>query len=355
MSPLCCYVFRRGRNAGMRCEDRATSGQDFCGRHKGKVMPVSHLPTLAISMIFEQMVQFCRLDRECLCDAYRRLRALAASCRQLREVIVSGKYYERLQSRIMESSAFSNFRAWRASCSDDMSAQSALQLVLESGCQRCGRPRIHKVYYPLPVRVCRDCFEDITVSHKHLRRFGVASQERRNLCASGIRCIKVESWSSWSGRYVERIYLKADVEGFIGRSIPLFERQREKYRLVKMRREQICQVLGVSTACLMQHVNVVNYDNINDEAVAKAYYLSRSRALVKRVASCIMQNTSYDVLRRYIIQQLVSSCGASTHDAFERLKNDITNGVFRARINEALAAAGLESTGPVGPLERRVI
>jgi hypothetical protein len=85
--------------------------------------------------------------------------------------------------------------AWKNVCSSDeasrlerhtgdMTSRAKVLLVAGVGCQVCKAPRIRKVYWPIPVRCCKDCFMDNTVNHFFLQGdLGLESEQYRHLKA----------------------------------------------------------------------------------------------------------------------------------------------------------------------------
>jgi hypothetical protein len=95
-----------------------------------------------------------------------------------------------------------------------------LSLFLQRGCQACGAPRIKKVHWPFPVRMCTQCFKNMTINDYHLKDdYNITKRE-----LSGLDFLsKVEYVRAYAEKDVEgRIYVKKDVERHIGNTLAAY-------------------------------------------------------------------------------------------------------------------------------------
>ena len=82
-------------------------------------------------------------------------------------------------------------------------------LLTEIGCQRCGAPRITKVHWPFPVRVCAECVRSVTVSSYRL-------ENEYGIKAGHLPFFEVGMWNRMMGGYTLRFHFVPDVRALIG-------------------------------------------------------------------------------------------------------------------------------------------
>ena len=96
-----------------------------------------------------------------------------------------------------------------------------------SGCQRCKKPRIRKIYHSIRIRVCECCFEKITIRDYII--------DELNLPVDVCKSLKFEEKSCWTryrGEFSYKLYLRRDVnfnlKKFGFKNLKNFEDQKEE-------------------------------------------------------------------------------------------------------------------------------
>lgn len=90
----------------------------------------------------------------------------------------------------------------------------ALNLLSNTGCQRCGKNNIRKIYVEFRIRICELCLKTITIKDYELLKYGI----NYSLIAT-LQSIQISFWiSRWNnGSY--NLYLCSDIKKIIGCSI----------------------------------------------------------------------------------------------------------------------------------------
>ena len=144
----CGYVFRRGARKGATCTRGCGPGGKFCTIHVSRVLDVQMFPTEIMRCIVanvhdntakQTFARMCSLGGTC--KEYREI--VADQCKTLYEGLVGGGGLDPVNDRVLAA--------------EGMSYKRRLHLLLESGCMRCGAPRITKVHWPFPIRACKGC------------------------------------------------------------------------------------------------------------------------------------------------------------------------------------------------------
>jgi hypothetical protein len=211
---MCKYVFKRGKNRGVACGKPCQAkntvkysnhcSEEFCKDHVNKVMDVQKFPT----HIMQEIVASIR-DKNHKKE-FGRLTNLGATCREYRD-IVAGRCEELYKELAVEDEHDHEMTL------ENMGFKRRLHLLLESGCQRCKCPRITKIHWPFPMRVCQDCIRAITVPEYVLReRYRLPNYTNR-------RSIAFATWNRIYGDTTYDCFLIKDVEADLNMSLPQVE------------------------------------------------------------------------------------------------------------------------------------
>ena len=200
----CEYIFRRGKNSGSSCGKNVVSGK-YCSSHAQKVLDLKALPGEILHIIVDYLVA-SKIDDAKKLD---RLEALEQTCKEFRS-IVSGKY-EAFYAAVSVSSA-KDFIMTRRS----LSHKDRCSLLMRSGCQSCNAPRITKIHWPFPMRLCSGCINAIVVAdHVLSTEYCVHNYTNRD-------CLLRQTYSRYRGASSYRLYLRSDVERSIGHKLHEF-------------------------------------------------------------------------------------------------------------------------------------
>jgi hypothetical protein len=140
------YVFKKGQNAGKQC---GKSKHEFCKTHESHVLQLLKLPELVINNMLNQIINFTPKE------AFKTLVNLSISCQEFDNIITP--FYKILYEKLKIPKKQDIYM-------NDLSYKYRLYLILYTGCQKCQTPRITKIYWPFPLRVCIDCLKSITIS-----------------------------------------------------------------------------------------------------------------------------------------------------------------------------------------------
>lgn len=192
----CIYTFKRGANVGKPCGKKCVNKTEYCKLHTGsKQMFLEMLPNLAQGNIIESIIE--HHDPH---DAYTKLRLLSCASKYWHEFIK--EYWDKLYSSM-------NLDASQKQLMDEysLSILQRLALYFECGCQKCGTPRITKIHWPFPIRVCKDCFQSITISDYRLY-----NDYKINNSLANLNYVSTTLWNRYIGNYNLNFYLISDVE-----------------------------------------------------------------------------------------------------------------------------------------------
>ena len=194
----CAHVLARGPRAGSAC------GRKGCRVHVPPT-PASdpaYLPALVRSVIADQVARATQ-GRGRAADAVvaDTLAALSSASTEWRASVVDARCWDLLLERVPPERIDGN-----GPCMDryGLTSRQRVQLLLGVGCQRCGAPRVTKIHWPFPVRVCRACVQDMTIS-------GYRLTAEYGLDASGLPSFAVDLWNRIAGTYTLRFHLLHDV------------------------------------------------------------------------------------------------------------------------------------------------
>lgn len=191
----CKYTFTRGCKKGIVCGQGLN---DYCSKHRSKTpLQLLQLPSLVISKIVESILNM-KIGSK---DKFAKLLALYSTCKDFRDAIrpLWKDLYERLYLHPHQQQAMV-----------DLTYLQRLHLLLETGCQKCGTPRITKIYWPLPVRVCSDCVRELTVNEFALKSEYMVSNYTDE------RYYWVTYYARFAGERQMKVYLRKHVEKKIG-------------------------------------------------------------------------------------------------------------------------------------------
>ena len=263
----CAYMFRRGASKGTRCVRGCTpdGSSKFCTIHVGKVMDVQLFPTEIMRCIVSSVN-----DKNGIKATFARLCKLGATCKEYKNVveehcctIYQGLAIDPQKHAIMDQ--------------EGMSIKRRLHLLLESGCTRCNTPRITKVHWPFPLRLCQSCIRAITVPDY------ILENRYKLMDYSGARYIECTGWNRFNGETMYHAYLIKDVERDVGVTLHNLEatiEQRSRNHLV-----EIATALDVSLEHMLhvceRYLNVVKFPNRRETQMVYWRELSKN-ALVQR-------------------------------------------------------------------------
>ena len=283
----CGYIFRRGASKGTQCSRCVSaSGAKFCSIHVKKVLDVQKFPTEIMRCIVSSV------QDKTLKLAFQRLCKLAATCREYRgivneqcQVIYDGLNISPDRDDIMTR--------------ENMSAKRRLHLLLESGCTRCGTPRITKVHWPFPLRVCQACIRQITVPDY------ILETKYKLYQYSGARYIECTGWNRFNGETVYRAYLIKDVERDVGATLDHLQATIDERNTTHI--AEIASALDTTVADLKR---------ICCQYMSKNYYFPNKRELImhywRGLAKNVLQDrgyqrpvfaTEYDIANRVVTRE----------------------------------------------------
>jgi len=201
----CIYGFKRGANAGKTCGRPTKAGGEYCGLHAKCVLQLSELPALVHGAVLDGIVDGDDQPEY----AYRRLLGLSRSCKYWRGVIAPlwdvlyarmRRYDRRITHHEGDMERYG------------LTSQQRISLLSQCGCQECGCPRITKVHWPFPIRVCADCFQAMTISDYRLTHdHGIPHDRFEHLGYT-----TAELWNRHLGSYSLNFYIVSDVQRAIG-------------------------------------------------------------------------------------------------------------------------------------------
>jgi len=259
----CEYVFKRGASRGTQCLRKSCMGGKYCTIHMARVLEVQRFPTEIMRCIADNVKDHGAKQ------TFARLCALAGTCKEFREIV-----NERCKTLYQELNLEpANDLLLEAA---GMPYKRRLHLLLESGCMRCGAPRITKIHWPFPIRVCKACIYELTVPDYVLKnRYKLMNYE-------GERWIACTGWNRFIGEMSYRSFLVSDVERDVGMKLSRLE------TTIGARREahlaSIAAHVGVSVKELGESCNLSHNGGFPDvEETIHAFFRSRAtKALGER-------------------------------------------------------------------------
>jgi hypothetical protein len=150
---LCNYVLKRGVAKGKMCNNMS------CQRHTNKIKINNDITKLP-SLVLEKVVQSILNQHISYRDMFAKLNAISQTSIEFHTIITPlwKTLYNRLDISEEEETSMTR-----------LTYLQRLHLLLEFGCQRCHKPRITKIYWPFPIRVCLDCIKKLTITRYELK------------------------------------------------------------------------------------------------------------------------------------------------------------------------------------------
>lgn len=185
----CPYIFKKGKNQNSICNKLN------CKLHKNKMNLISlfDIPDEIINIITSYINNF------------QDLKNLTLTCSILYNN--SENYFERLYN-------YHKLRDHKIHHFNDLSYKKRFELLYELGCERCNTPRIKKISYPFPIRMCQSCVQEITISEYRLKEYEINENVYHDL-----KYMKATLWSRYHGSYTLNFYLIKDINDRLGISL----------------------------------------------------------------------------------------------------------------------------------------
>lgn len=286
-SNTCEYIFKRGKNKNTKC------GKKNCKLHSAKlnapVLTLTELPDLILNQIFNNFIEKS-INLDMFTQLYKKFILLEQTCKTLYQAI-QDKYdtlYDKLKKYCPHICNFYNHNKYL----DDLTKKKRLSLLLEIGCMRCGAARITKIHWPFPIRVCKPCLDQITISDYWFRttyKDIVAAHPNWN---HNLKYITRELYNRYARNYIERFYMKRDIDRAIGQ--PIFNSQLQSQQdLIKLRHD-IANDLGIPFSQLRTNSSNFNTNNPNKALIEGEYYRTMARKIMLNMKNACM--IDYDSL-----------------------------------------------------------
>lgn len=197
----CCYVLKRGKNAGSSCPAYASTPEGFCKKHHTPYFSLDVLPTSIIDEIIQRV-----FDKEEFGENDAKLAlVLEATCKTFQRAIESADVFSKIKRDLAPFPTPSQF-----------STKKVLELYGQRGCQFCNKPRIRKVYTEYGVRCCEQCLHERTISGYKLETDYYLQDQK---IFQGARKREVESYNPyarWRSKYFTvTFYWKQDIEDIL--------------------------------------------------------------------------------------------------------------------------------------------
>ena len=188
---ICSYKFIKGKKKDKICS------KINCKTHEKKHNYIQELPVEMQREIISYIGDF------------QILKALSTTCKAFYEIITDN-HYEKIvdltHSDLLQALDTDVYK---------LNNYQQLSLINEVGCQRCLKNRIKKIYWPFPYRLCKECFDDITIDEYKLKEYGV----NINLLGD-LDKVTTELWSqTYRCTFYVRNFLIKHVEKWLGRTL----------------------------------------------------------------------------------------------------------------------------------------
>jgi hypothetical protein len=117
------------------------------------------------------------------------------------------KNFNKLSEKYFDNLAENDYNIKKNNLTNEnISSHKKLSLVYIIGCQRCNKHRIRKIYHPFLFRICKYCFDEITI-----RDYSIPEYIKKLLYTEKYKYMHIESWSRCSGSFFYKAYLKSDI------------------------------------------------------------------------------------------------------------------------------------------------
>ena len=221
MTSTCTYIFKRGKQKDTQCSKRCTG--HLCSSHaKNKVvtkMTIYDLPNQLHYVIVEKLVST---------KNFAKLLSISIMSKYWHDLMVP--IWQRLYAIIDKTDEEHNLM--------DHYKLTPLQrcsLLLACGCQKCDKKRVTKIHWPFPIRMCQDCFREMTISSYELK------VEYNIVNLSNLNKLVVPMWSRHTSNYDLHFYIIKEIEKRIGHSLAT-----HKSNQLAGLRKQLIDKLGMS-------------------------------------------------------------------------------------------------------------
>lgn len=177
----CPVLIVSGPRRGQVCAVKCGKGAVTCARHKAYAaqVPMSdgtgillELPQHVLDVIVEKVAAL--KDKTVAYNTLCSLRATSQSCRSAAI---------RALDTCDTANTIQKYEGLRGGKSWPSLTKSRLQnLTFGRGCERCGTERVTKIHWPIPVRLCRDCFKASTTNVWRVQNdYGIGKHVTDNL------------------------------------------------------------------------------------------------------------------------------------------------------------------------------
>jgi hypothetical protein len=198
----CLYIFQKGVKSGEQCKRKVKNNDEvMCKLHKDCNQfstQIQNLPELVHDIIIKKFIESS--------NDFKIIFKFLISLKQVSKywnILLSDKYFELLYNKLKITN---NMEISMNKYS--LLLIQKLNLLLTTGCQRCKLEKIRKIHWPFPIRLCKDCIEEITISDFRLnRQYNIPNHIYNNL-----DYIIVPMWNRHAGSYTLRFYIKREIE-----------------------------------------------------------------------------------------------------------------------------------------------
>ena len=301
----CSYIYRRGKNAGIACGRAKRCSGPFCANHSKTVLQVQNLPTHVMATIVNAIRDDTHLKM------FVRLLCLRATCKE---------YLELVDEKLVHLYAELSVPKEQETQMAGFTTKQKLHLLLESGCQRCKAPRITKIHWPFPFRVCTACIDKIMVRDYELKNeYGIERPVDRYLVR--------ESWNRYGGISTYRLFLTQDVEKSIGCTLAAYKAS-EDTRSLQHKTNMVNQFghdLDISKVTALSHIFKSSKFPIFADVERDLFYKMARNAFVYSYKQTAHFSQEYVILRSVNSKLGYESWMAYLHDNADMLSDKLVH------------------------------